>query len=515
MPLPAEHVGQEPFYPPKYSIKVSGDTIFIMLKLLKSDLAIIFFLLLVSAPLRFINLGYSEYQDDEKKALLRVAPNESVYNFLIQQRKGPMQFFVSYIPYMITGDFRNELAERLPFTLMNTASVIVIYLLLEKVTKDKLASVFGCLIYSTNGFIVGFSRIAQYQNLNLFFSLLALYLYSFVVDSKKHLTKRSLLATLLFCLSILSHWDAIFYLVPIIYFFIKFLIRKDLNVFYKIRLVLVNLVVGSLILLPLLLPYINYHSRSAESVEYFGRRIDFSTYSLDKHRFVFELYNPYFTLPIYLTLGIMSLFFFKKNFVYLVWFLINFLTIRYFMAKPGTHIYNYIIPAVFAFSFFISGIASKIPIRSFKILFGLIIFLIPLVLFYQSYVLFVDHTQEYPWDEKKLFGFVTRPYKEKEILTFGFPHFRDWKRINDFTQIDGKECGYTTNEGKEVSQIYLDIKYGSTKGCYYVITVKRPFVSTRDGVSFPQAKNKYLVYKYKDDEETLTKVYKIPFNEIQ
>jgi len=137
----------------------------------KTDILIIILLTALSAPLRFINLGYSEFQDDEKKAYIRLAKDQTVTDFLLQQRKGPMQFLATYIPYSITGDYRNELAGRLPFTLINTASVIVLYLLLKKLTKSRMASVFGAVLYMTNGFIVGFSRIAQYQNLNLFFSL--------------------------------------------------------------------------------------------------------------------------------------------------------------------------------------------------------------------------------------------------------------------------------------------------------------------------------------------------------
>ena len=472
----------------------------------KTDILIIILLTALSAPLRFINLGYSEFQDDEKKAYIRLAKDQTVTDFLLQQRKGPMQFLATYIPYSITGDYRNELAGRLPFTLINTASVIVLYLLLKKLTKSRMASVFGAVLYMTNGFIVGFSRIAQYQNLNLFFSLFSLLFYADLMDGKKHLIRKSLLGTLFFCLSLLSHWDAIFYLVPVVYFFIIFLLRKDIPRIYKSRLTMYNFILGSLVLLPFMIPYVNYHTSNKQSTDYFGRRIGLSAYSFIKHRFIFELYNPFVTLPFYLSLCALSVLFVKKNLIYFVWFFINFILIRYFMAKPGTHIYNYVIPMIFLISFLTASVLEN-GSKIIRTVLGFGVFFIYAVFAYQSYMIFVDHKAEYPWDEKTIFNYTTIPYVEKEVLTFGFPHNRNWKGVNEFILNYNDKCSYITNEGKEVSQIYTDIKFGNTTKCHYIISVKRPFISTRDGIIYPGTGKNNLIYQYEKDDEVLTKVY--------
>ncbi len=465
---------------------------------------VIFLLISATVPLRFINLGYSEFQDDEKKAFMRVLPDENVFEFFIRQRKGPMQFLVTQVPYLITHDYRNEFAERFPFAVLNTASVILLYLLLLKITKNKLASFFGALIYSTNGFIVGFSRIAQYQNLNLFFSFLALYFYYDLTTYDRHLIRKSLIATFAFSLSLLSHWDAIFYLVPIVYFFILFLRRKDLDKKYKNRIILWNFSLGSLLILPFLIPYFMHHSNDGESARYFVKRFGFNKTNIIRHKFIFELYNPFITLYLYGVFLVLSLFFIKKHFAYFLWFGINFGAILFFMAKPGTHIYNYIIPLVFIFSLLAGSVLNKFSMHT-QYIFGILTLSIFALLFYQSYVVFVDHTRVYPWDSKIIFGRATTPYVDKEVLTFGFPHFRDWKNINSFLLNYNKDCGYITNEGKEISQIYLDLTYGDTTGCHYIINVKRPFISTRDGVVFPSAKKK--IYQYEVRGEWLTRVY--------
>jgi hypothetical protein len=476
------------------------------------EVLIIIFIIAVSVPLRFVNLGYSELQDDEKKAFYAysVEKEQSPIDFFLKQRKGPMQFLISEIPFSITGDFRNELSQRLPFTIINTLSVIILYKLLLKLTNgDSFASLFGALLYATNGFFVGFSRIAQYQSLNLFFSFLSLYFFADLATNKDKLFRSSLIGTLMFCFSVLSHWDAVFYLVPTVYFLIQFLRRKDIEVDNKKKLFLYNFYLGCVVLLPFMLPYFLTQLQIQSNLNYLQKRVGYSVYNFNAHRYIFELYNPYITLPLLLALISTSIFFIKKNYIYLLWFIVNLLLIRFFMAKPGTHIYNYVIPAVFLISINCAAAFSKLSKFTLPIAFIAIIS-ISGVLFYQSYFLFVDHAQEYPWDAKVLFDHTTEPYKNKEILTFGFPHYRNWKGVNDYINSRNNNCTYITNEGKEESQIYIDAKFGKQDSrCYYVISVLRPFVSTRDGIVYGEAYGKPVLYSYAVGEKELVKVYKV------
>src|SRR4030065_1607361 len=118
----------------------------------KIDFWVILILLVVSIPLRFVNLGYSEFQDDEKKATVRLLPNQSLGDFFLSQRKGPAQFLVTSATIFITGDKLNEFAVRFPFTLLNLASVIVFYLLIKKLINNTFTALFSALLYSVNGF---------------------------------------------------------------------------------------------------------------------------------------------------------------------------------------------------------------------------------------------------------------------------------------------------------------------------------------------------------------------------
>ena len=65
--------------------------------------------LLISAfYLRFANLGYSDFQGDEIKALLLPDSGQTISDFLLTQRKGPMQFFVTYILGIFDPSYRNQ-----------------------------------------------------------------------------------------------------------------------------------------------------------------------------------------------------------------------------------------------------------------------------------------------------------------------------------------------------------------------------------------------------------------------
>jgi hypothetical protein len=57
----------------------------------------------------------------------------------------------------------------------------------------------------------------------------------------------------------------------------------------------------------------------------------------------------------------------------------------------------------------------------------------------------------------------------------------------------------------------MDTKYGkvSNRKCYYVVVIKRPFISTRQNTNFAEVVGKSAVYKFKKGEETVTKVYKV------
>ena len=84
------------------------------------------FLALATLWLRLRHLGYSDYQGDEIKALFRIAEGQSVSEFLLTQRKGPVQFIVTYLLQIFDPSYESRLFIRLPFAIGRNFSCIVL-----------------------------------------------------------------------------------------------------------------------------------------------------------------------------------------------------------------------------------------------------------------------------------------------------------------------------------------------------------------------------------------------------
>lgn len=493
--------------------------------LFKTEYLFILILLVGSCYLRFKNLGYSDYIGDEHKAFLELSEGQTTWDFFMSQRKGPMQFLVSQIPYSITGDFRNEFAQRLPFSIISVLAVLVFYTLVKKLTKESLIAFISTFLLMVNGFIVGFGRIAQYQSLNLLFSFLALYFYTDLIERDEETVKSSVLGTLFWCLSILSHWDAIFILPVVIIIFIKYLIRRDIEKSIKIRLVIFNFLFGCLILLPFLVPYIKYQLNSVENSAYFERRIEIGHGLRDRYKLLIELYNPFVTFWLLVIAGVLGVLFIKKSWIYLIWFIFGYLSFEIFVRKPGTHIYNFLTPVFILCGIGISNLVKISPSIIRKLIF-FVLTLVFVFLFYQTHFIFIDHVREYPWQEKTFYKLKGLPKAlkrysiletptytyEQKLPLFGFPHKRYWNEINDFintqNEVNNKSYGYITNEVKTIAEWYMDAKYKADSG-FYVVAIKYP-LSFVDDWSFVQIGGKELVYSLKNDQKyTIVKIYRV------
>lgn len=504
-------------------------------KFLRPELFLVLLLLVLSAFLRFKNLGYSDYIGDEHKAFIELDRGQSFYDFFISRRKGPMQFLVAYIPYLFTHNYRNELAERIPFTIISVGAVLVFYLLVKKLTKDTTTAFFAAFFFMVNGFIVGFSRIAQYQNLNLFFSFLSLYFYSDLLDKKNHLFRRTLLGTLFWCLSFFSHWDAIFILPLVVWLFVKFFLNKSFSKEYKIRVVIYNFVLGCLILLPFMIPYSFHQKSSDKNLDYLFRRLGVGYSNNDTYRILIELYNPFVTFWLLLILGLIGVMVYDKSYMFTLWFLFSYGVFEAFVRKPGTHIYNFLIPV-----FILCGVALSLLLKKARIFLKCLLILLLLVvcgfLYYQSWFIFIDHEREYPWEQKQVLTInlkcevgdrlcyriqtyvIWKSTKYcydctgQKLPLFGFPHKRYWNDIDSFINeqntINGENLGYSTNEDKTVSEWYVDVPY-KTAGDFYFVGVRKPGNFVEDmNPPYPRAGNPVKIFKSKDGTNQV-KIYRI------
>jgi len=477
-------------------------------------------LIFCSLVLRLLYLGYSDYISDEPGTFFyrggKKDPHMSKREFMLSQRKGPLQLIFGYIPYSIVGNYNNEFAQRLPFSIMNLLSVIVLYFLLIKVTNNHLIAFFGSFLFCVNGLVTAYGRIAQYQNLNFFFSLTSLYFFYDLVDKKEGLLRSSLVGTLLLSLSFLAHWYASLFLIPIFYLVTRFLLNKNFSVQYKVALVFLNVLLVCAITLPFMIPYLNYmKSQAPRNTTYASRTLGFSgewfrTSDLKQ----FKLYNPFLTLYVYLFFGAVGLLVsIKKYPMFSIWIGGVALFFMFFVKYSGLHFYNLFFPLIILVAFGIEFFINKFSGTRKKIFAGMIAFLL-FFLFAQTYIIFVDHKKEYPWERENIFGFKTPKYTHKDEFRHktGFPHKRYWDQINEFINKqnleNGEDFGYTTNEYPQIAKYYMKAEFRSADG-FYAVGIKRPNSFATD-YKFPQIKNKHTVLKIKNEyDTTVVRIYRV------
>ncbi|MGQ9502466.1 MAG: ArnT family glycosyltransferase [Anaerolineae bacterium] len=166
----------------------------------------------VAAAVRFIQLGYAEFHEDEVEVLnlaVRAGKGEGYAVFL--HRKGPLQMLAPLAFWLLTGHINEGLA-RLPFATASLLGVLTVAYLAFKVGNSKSGLIAGLLV-AVNGYLVAFGRMVQYQSLVFWLvSLVVLCLWEV-----RRSGERTLLVPAALCMgtSLLAHFDAAVYL-PVI-----------------------------------------------------------------------------------------------------------------------------------------------------------------------------------------------------------------------------------------------------------------------------------------------------------
>src|SRR3989338_2621199 len=176
-------------------------------------------LLFISGYLRFAQLGYSDFYGDETKTLY-FRKDVSATNFLLDQRKGPVQFISSWVVEKVTGEF-SEAYIRFPFAFAGLLSVIAVYIFVRLLFGFKSALI-STALFSLNGFMLAFSRTAQYQSFLILFGLLSIILaYLFFKELGIKNRYYLFLSAFFLGLAFLSHYDAFFFVLVTIFFLAK------------------------------------------------------------------------------------------------------------------------------------------------------------------------------------------------------------------------------------------------------------------------------------------------------
>jgi uncharacterized membrane protein len=188
------------------------------------DIGWLLILLALAAYLRFYYLSYSDFRGDEAEVVLRaVAVIRGDGQPVLSHTKGPAEMLLAAACGLLYGSF-DELVVRLPFALANWLAVAGAFLLGYRLFGRRVALLGGALM-AINGWSISYGHTAQYQNLVLFASTMAVWCYVQFYQGEVHIYHW--LGALFLAMATLGHYEGAAAAPAILYLAILGLKRRD------------------------------------------------------------------------------------------------------------------------------------------------------------------------------------------------------------------------------------------------------------------------------------------------
>lgn len=238
-------------------------------------------LLLVGGFFRLVTLDYAEFQGDEARAALRAAAVIQGYeDVLLIHRKGPTEILLPTVIYSLTGHLTEQMA-RLPFALANLTALFALFLLGWRLFGP-IAGWTAAILLALDGYMIAFARIVQYQSIVFLMTVLViLLLYPCPESPPSARWRRALfLAALFLATGLLSHYEAIFAVIPATYLLAWSLIRQFrtqksqqpfLLILALLRVLLPPILIGGILLASFYIPFI-LHPNFSDTYTYLAER---------------------------------------------------------------------------------------------------------------------------------------------------------------------------------------------------------------------------------------------------
>ena len=212
-------------------------------------------LLLLAAFLRFTYLGYSEFQGDEAKVMLRAAEIiQGRDDVLFLHKKGPAEILIPAVFYSIS-ERTNEFIARFPFVLANLVGLMAMYLLGRRMFNERVGFV-TALLLAIEGYLVAFSRIVQYQSMVFLMTTLSILCFYRFFRSKDGGHRHLILGSFFAGIGLLAHYDALSALPVGLYLLFKKARADGWGAKEWMRVAIPPLIVLALIVLPFYIPFV-------------------------------------------------------------------------------------------------------------------------------------------------------------------------------------------------------------------------------------------------------------------
>ncbi len=437
-------------------------------------------ILLASGAMRLLFLDYSHFQGDEIKALY--PPGAHFPDFLLSQKKGPVQFLVTLLVRTVTGGYV-EWQTRLPFSLAALLSVYILYrLVLEEFGRR--AALLAAALVGSCGLLVAFGRIVQYQAFCMLFVLLT----ALFLSRSLHRDDPGLLYPGLLCygLALLTHYDALAFAPTVVFFLVIGAYRRDrARRPYALHLALA----AAIALCPVSLFYLPYMRQPFFPLisDYLLHRVaagqGMRTFTAT-HELV-GLYLPPFylllTIP-FVVIGAIDAIRRRgmpEGLIIPIWFVTTFAFYMFPGGDPRSHVYNYFLPGLILVALGIDKVIAAGEGRTGAYALPAIAWGLITLFGGVTYYMVVDHTVEHPWDRKTVFGHELPNLVSKRVEgVFGFPYRRGLDKVGALFQSGRLQGSFSSNERDVMADYYFQAPRSSRPD--YYIFVLRPLSLDRE-----------------------------------
>jgi hypothetical protein len=290
-----------------------------------------------------------------------------------------------------------------------------------------------------------------------------------------------MLGAVCWALGVLAHYDALLILPFVLYLAVEYY-RKHRSMTPAIAPAAVFAVAVAAFYIPFAL------SISDSTKDYWSNRLTGGEDKISSSTYLFGVYNPLLTLPLYAVLsGLGAVYLLHalatrrarlRDAFLVLWISGVVIFFEVVVNVPGTHIFNYLLPLMILMGLGVAFVLDILRFRLLRVALSAALVGVGAFLVAQSYALYVEHKESYPWGPERLLGQTVPPVKIDRYHTslFGFPYDGGWRTIK--THLENRPAAgdpsFLTNDKGSIAEFYMAGYDESADELGYYVHVRYP-----------------------------------------